>query len=410
MVLRDHSVAEGEEMTTTTSAADDTAATLGFDDIKSRILQLAPRVRQRAQEIEDLRRLPLDLVDELRECGVFRAAMPTEWGGPELTSMEQISLIEELGKIDGSVAWCSMIGMDSGIYAGYLRPDVARTVYPRLDMITAGAVLPVGQAHEMDGGFRVDGHWRFGSGCTHADWLLGGCNLFRDGKVVIGPHGGPIWLLILAPPSAFTIKDNWRATGLAGTGSCDYMVSGLFVPAEHVLSLFLPARDAPLHRGNGADTITRKMPGVPLGLARAAIDYVYEVAEGRVDYPDQPWKQSRRIRIAVAECEMRLAVAQSAVYSSVEAQWKRLVANEPMTRHERAIAALARYHSFRAARDITETLYDLVGGDSVYRDRTPLDRYVRDMTTACQHFAGQHRILELAGQLLLGEEPDIPLL
>jgi alkylation response protein AidB-like acyl-CoA dehydrogenase len=129
-----------------------------------------------------------------------------------------------------------------------------------------------------------------------------------------------------------------------------------------------------------------------------------------MNYPDQPWKQSRRIRIAIAESEMRLGVARSAVYSSVEAQWKRLVASEPMTRHERALAALARYHAFRAARDITETLYDLVGGDSVYRDRTPLDRFVRDTTTACQHFAGQHRILELAGQLLLGEEPDIPLL
>jgi len=394
-------------MTTTTSAAD---VTLGFDDIKNRILRLAPQLRERAQEIEDLRRLPADVVEALRECGVFRAAMPTEWGGPELTSMEQIALIEELGKIDGSVAWCSMIGMDSGIYAGYLRPDAARAVYPRLDMITAGAVLPVGRAHMTDGGFRVDGHWRFGSGCTHADWLVGGCNIFRDDEVVIGPHGGPIWLLILAPPSAFTIQDNWRTTGLAGTGSNDYLVSGLFVPAEHVLSLFQPGRDAPLHRGNGADAITRKMPGVPLGVARAAIDYVYELAEGRTDYPDQPWKQSRRIRIAVAECEMRLAVARSAVYSSVEAQWNRLVANEPMTGHERAIAALARYNAFRAARDITETLYDLVGGDSVYRERTPLDRYVRDLTTACQHFAGQHRILELAGQLLLGEEPDIPLL
>ncbi len=395
---------------TTTSAADDTAVSLGFDDIRDRTLRLAPRVRERAQEIEDLRRLPLDLVEDLRECGIFRAAMPAEWGGPELTSMEQISLIEEIGKIDGSVAWCSMIGMDSGIYAGYLSPDIARTVYPRLDMITAGAVLPVGRAHEVDDGFLVEGHWRFGSGCTHADWLVGGCNLFRNGEVVIGPHGGPIWLLVLAPPSAFTIEDNWRVTGLAGTGSCDYLVSGLHVPAGHAFSLFLPVRDAPMYRGNGADAITRKMPGVPLGLARAAIDYVYELAEGRMDYPDQPWKQSRRIRIAVAECEMRLAAARSAVYSSIEAQWKRLVASEPMTRQERAIAALARYHAFRVAREIADTLYDLVGGDSVYRDRTPLDRCVRDMATACQHFAGQHRILELAGQLLVGEEPDIPLL
>lgn len=409
MVRGDRPATEGEEMTTT-SAADDAVAKLGFDDIKGRIQRLAPRIRARAQEIEDLRRLPADLVDELRDTGVFRAAMPTEWGGPELSSMEQISLIEELGRVDASVAWCAMIGMDSGIYAGYLRPDVARATYPRLDMITAGAVLPVGQAHAMGDSFRVDGHWRFGSGCTHADWIVGGCNLYQDGELVMGPHGGPIWLLAMAPRSAFTIDDNWHTTGLAGTGSCDYKASGITVPADHVFSFYQPFRDAPLHRGNGADTITRKMPGIPLGLARAAIDYIYELAEGRTDYPDQPWKKSRRIRIAVAECEMRLALARSSVYSSVEAQWKRLVAAEPMTREERAIAALARYNSFRTARDITANLYDLVGGDSIYRGRTPLDRYMRDATTACQHFVGQHRILELAGQLLLGEEPDIPLL
>ena len=395
-------------MTTTTSAADQVVAMLGFDDIMGRIRRFAPQIRERVQEIEDQRRLPMDLVDGLRQCGVFRAAMPAAWGGPELTSMEQISLVEELAKIDGSVAWCAMIGMDSGIYAGFLQPDVARVIYPELDMITAGLVLPVGLAHETDGGYRVDGHWRFGSGCTHADWMVGGCSVYRDGQPVLDAWGAPLWRLILAPPSAFSIEDNWHTTGLAGTGSCDYTVRGLFVSAEYVFAFDQPVRDAPLYRG-GADAITRKMPGVPLGVARAAIDYVYDLAEGRMDYPNTPWRQSRRVRIAVAECEMRLAAARSAVYSSVEALWKQVAANEPPTRQERATAALARYYAFRTAREITGTLYDLVGGDAVYRERTPLDRYLRDMTTACQHFVGQHRIVELAGQLLLGEEPDIPL-
>lgn len=395
-------------MTTTIPPTDQTAAPLGFDDIMGRIRRFAPKIRERVHEIEDKRRLPMDLVEGLRECGVFRAAMPAEWGGPELTSMEQISLIEEVGTIDGSVAWCVMIGMDSGIYAGYLRPDVARAVFPELDMITAGLVLPMGQAHEVDGGYRVDGYWRFGSGCTHADRMIGGCAVFRDGERVHNEHGVPVWRLIVALPSAFTIEDTWHTTGLAGTGSCDYTTRGLFVPAEHTLSFDQPFRDSALQRG--ADAITRKMPGVPLGVARAAIDYVYGVAEGRVDYPGIPWKQARHVRIALAECEMQLAVARSAVYSSVEAQWKRFAANEPLTRHERATVALARYYAFRAARDITQTLYDLVGGDAIYRDSTPLDRYLRDMTTACQHFVGKHKIVELAGQLLLGEEPDAPLL
>src|SRR5215211_1656768 len=349
---------------TTITSADQTVSVLGFDDIMGRIRRFAPRIRERVQDIEDQRRLPMDLVDGLRECGVFRAAMPAEWGGPELTSMEQISLVEEVAKIDGSVAWCVMIGMDSGIYAGFLRPDAARVVYPELDMITAGLVLPVGQAYEVDGGYRVDGHWHFGSGCTHADWIVGGCSVYRDGQPVLEPWGAPIWRLILAPRSAFTIEDNWRTTGLAGTGSSDYSVRGLYVPAEHLFAFDQPFRDSPLYRA-GADAITRKMSGVPLGVARAAIDYVYDLAEGRMDYPNTPWKQARRVRVAVAECEMRLAAARSAVYSSVEDLWQRLAASEQPTRQERATAALARYHAFRTARDITGTLYDLVGGDAV---------------------------------------------
>lgn len=395
-------------MTTTAAVPGQAGSVLGFDDIMGRLRRFAPQVRERAQEIEDLRRLPADLVEGLRECGVFRAAMPTEWGGPELSSMEQLELVEELGKVDGSTAWCAMIGMDSGIYAGYLNPDVVRSIYPRLDMITAGLVLPVGQAHEVDGGYRVDGHWRFGSGCTHADWLVGGCLLHRDGRPALNEYGAPTWLLALAPPSEFTIEDTWHTTGLAGTGSRDYSAHGLFVPADHVFSFERPFRDAAMHRR--PDTISRKMSGVPLGVARAAIDHVLAMAEHRVDFPATPWTQSRRVRVAIGECEMRLTVARSAVYSSVEALWKRLEANEQPTPQERADAALARYHAFRAGREITQILYDLVGGDSVYRHVTPLDRYLRDLTTACQHFVGQQRIVELSGQLLLGEEPDVPLL
>ncbi|HEY0637444.1 MAG TPA: acyl-CoA dehydrogenase family protein [Pseudonocardiaceae bacterium] len=395
-------------MTTTASAAGEAATVLGFDDIMGRVRRFAPTLRDRVREIEELRRLPADVVEGLRDCGVFRAAMPAEWGGPELTSMEQLEIVEELSRFDGSVGWCAMIGMDSGIYAGFLQPEVARATYPRLDMITAGLVLPVGQAHETEGGVRVTGRWRFGSGCTHADRMIAGCLLFRDGAPVIGEHGAPVWLLVMAEQSEYTIHDTWHTTGLAGTGSHDYSADDLFVPSERVFSLVRPVRDSPLHRRS--DSISRKMSGVPLGVARAAIDYVMEQAETRVDYPATPWKESRRIKIALGECEMRLAVARSAVYSSVEAMWNSLAAGQDPSREVRATAALARFHCFRSCREITRILYELVGGDSLYRDLTPLDRYQRDLTTACQHFVAQDRILEMSGGLLLGEEPNVPLL
>src|ERR1700722_1791559 len=127
----------------------------GFDEIIAGARALAPRIEECRPEIERSRRLPARLVEELRGCGVFRAAMPAEWNGPALTSMQQVALVEQLSMADASVGWCAMIGMDSGIYAGYLSPDSARQVFPRLDMITAGWVPPAGRAREVDGGYLV---------------------------------------------------------------------------------------------------------------------------------------------------------------------------------------------------------------------------------------------------------------
>ena len=43
--------------------------------------ELLPKLRQRAQETEDLRRLPDATVSELQEIGFFRLLQPEQWGG-----------------------------------------------------------------------------------------------------------------------------------------------------------------------------------------------------------------------------------------------------------------------------------------------------------------------------------------
>jgi indole-3-acetate monooxygenase len=106
---------------------------------------LAPEIDRRADEIAALRRLPADLVAQLKSAGVFRMSMPRAWGGPEMTPREQYDVYEILGAADASVAWCVKIGSDSGYYAAPLDDSVARTVYKDLDDVTAGQVPPNGK-------------------------------------------------------------------------------------------------------------------------------------------------------------------------------------------------------------------------------------------------------------------------
>ncbi|MFB7498772.1 acyl-CoA dehydrogenase family protein [Streptomyces sp. NPDC056161] len=378
------------------------------DDIIRRAKEIQPHLRESSARIEEHRRLPGDVVELLRNAGVFRAAMPRAWDGPELTSIEQTRLIETISYGDVSAGWCSMIGMDSGIYSGFIDQDAARKLYPVLDLAQSGWIYPQGTAERVDGGYLVSGRWRFGSGTTHCDMLAAGCVVHEGGEAVIDESTGKgEWRVMLATPDKYQHLDTWYTTGLAGSGSIDYAVEQLFVPAEHSFSFTEPVRSGPLH--DAPDAILRKMAGIPLGLARAALDHVRELAADRVDRETGlPWPRDHRVQETIAELEMELLAARSAVYTTLERQWTALEQGAERGADERVETALARYHAFRTSRRIVHRLFDLVGGASVYRKRSPLDRWLRDANTMNQHAVAQSSILQLTGNVLLGGRSTSP--
>src|SRR4051794_31788225 len=136
---------------------------------------LAPRIRAAADEIEQGRRLPLPLVQALKDAGVFRMPMPRAWGGPEVDPLTQIRIVEELSAANPSVGWCAMIGSDAGYFTAFLDDAVGRALYPDLDLVTGGSTRPTGRAIVVDGGFSVSGRWQFSSGCQHSTYLVGNC-------------------------------------------------------------------------------------------------------------------------------------------------------------------------------------------------------------------------------------------
>jgi alkylation response protein AidB-like acyl-CoA dehydrogenase len=374
--------------------------------ILARARALAPEIRAAADRVEAERRIPADLLARLVDAGVFRIAMPRAWGGPEMDPLAQIELIEELARADASVAWVAMITSDSGYYSAWLDEAVGRAVYPSLDARTAGQLFPAGQAHVVPGGLRVSGHWAFGSGSLHADWLVGGCLVFEDGKPRIGPRGLPEWRICYLPPSEVEILDTWHTTGLAGSGSHDYRAHDVFVPEERSFDVLSPPRrKGPLYGYHGL--FFSNLPGVPLGLARAAIDELSRLAsEKRVPPLMTLLRDEYRVQEAVAEAEGVLQAARALVFDVMGDVWRRLCAGDALTLAQRARVGLALVHSTRAARQVVQRMYDTAGGAAVYR-KSPLDRQLRDMQTVSAHVVGQRKAYAMVGQVLLGKEPPL---
>jgi alkylation response protein AidB-like acyl-CoA dehydrogenase len=335
--------------------------------------------------------------------------MPKIWGGPEMSTIEQIEVIEELSKANAAVGWCVMIGCDSGLYSAYLDDAAGRELYPHLDLATAGWLLPAGRAERVDGGYRISGHWMFGSGITHADVVCAGCIVHENGAPVMKGADTPLWRIMLAPATAYEILDTWYTTGLRGTGSNDYRASDVFIPEEHSFSLLEPAqREGPLWRRNNA--IIGKMGGVPVGAARATIDLFSEAIKGKIEQTSgHLYKNLARIQSTIADAEMMLGAARSYLFASIERQWKKLEKNEEPTEKERADVMLSNINAFQSARQIIRMLFDAVGSSAIYAKKSPFDRALRDAETWCQHVIGQRRTLENVGALLLKSDDVRPL-
>jgi len=386
-------------------------APLTATDILARAQALAPELRERSAEIERARRLPDDIVEKLRATGVYRMGFSRAWGGPELSSLHQLEVIEALSYGDASAGWCAEIGSHTGLFAPYLAGPVAREMFPSLDVITTGMLFPVGRAERVPGGYRLSGRWTFGSGVTHCDWVISGAFIYRDGQPDPSPDGRDPHdsRLFMVRAADISVIDNWDTTGMLGTGSCDYTIADVFVPQEHTLS-FDTVLD---HNGphTQPDTFMRYMPGVPLGVARAALDHVRDLAITK-RYPNgDAWADNRRVQTVIAECEADYIATRHGVRGTLMRLEEVLGDNgtlDDLSRDERAALPLSRLHAFRTARSIVTRLYDLLQTASIHR-ASPMDRWLRDTTTMCQHLFAQERILQSGGAHLLGGTPDFRL-
>ena len=67
--------------------------------------QLAPLVRENAEQTDADRELPKPVFHALADAGLYLMAVPRAVGGLEIDFPTYVQVIEELGKADASTAW-----------------------------------------------------------------------------------------------------------------------------------------------------------------------------------------------------------------------------------------------------------------------------------------------------------------
>lgn len=342
------------------------------------------------------RQMPTDIVRKFKAAGVYRALVAKEFGGDEKSPSEFLRLVEMISTADGSAGWVASFGVSALYLASLPRETIAEIYKNGPDVVFAGGLFPPQAAMPVDGGLKVSGKWKFGSGSTGADLIGVGI------KVEGGPASGLPRMAVM-PAGQVTIVPNWEVIGLAGTGSHDLVVENVVVP-EHWTFVRGSAATltSPLYRYPSMAFAAQVLAIVGLGVARAALDEITRMAGGRGSITGAPVLADRAyVQIEIAKAEAALRSARAFFYEATEAAWTKLVAGEALAIDDINLIRLAASHAARVGSDVAHTAFTLSGTTGIYADH-PIARHVQDAMVVVQHAFLSEGTWQSAGRVLLG--------
>jgi alkylation response protein AidB-like acyl-CoA dehydrogenase len=271
--------------------------------------------------------------------------------------------------------------------------------------VVAGQLRPPQRAQVVEGGYRVSGTFHFASGSGHASVMTCGCTVYEDGQPRLTRSGHPEIRVMLVPTIKTKMVDVWDTTGMRGTGSNDFVVDNVFVPFDDCPNLGFgrPHCQSPLYSWPPLFLVSHA--GVPLGLARCALDFVEELSTRKEVMPGRPMRDDPQVQETIATAEATVEAARCYVYRTLEDLWATLCAGEKPSPRQRAHYRLMMTHAHQAAKQVIVTLYDLAATSAIFRS-SPLERNMRDILTSSQHRVVHPKMYRPAGRLILGLDPE----
>jgi short-chain 2-methylacyl-CoA dehydrogenase len=331
------------------------------------------RVAPLAEELDRESRFPYELVRELAELGLMGMPFPEEYGGGGSDTVAYALAIEELTRVDSSVAITVAAHTSLGTMPIYLfgTEEQKREWLPQLAsgerLAAFGLTEPEAgsdagatrtRAEQRDGTWVVNGSKVF---ITNAGTVITACVTItaRTGENeisnIIVPNGTPGYEI--SPPMH---KLGWRASDTRELSFKDCVVpeANLLGPRGHGFQQFLEILDA--------GRISVAAMGV--GLAQGAYDLAYAYARERQQF-GRPIAKFQAIAFRLADMATEIEAGRALV---LKAAWLK-DRGRPFGRE----AAMAKLYTGELSNRVVNSALQIHGGYG-YMDEYPISRLYRD--------------------------------
>ncbi|MEZ7959599.1 MAG: acyl-CoA dehydrogenase family protein [Pseudomonadales bacterium] len=385
---------------------------MGHQQLINVARKILPELSERSGEIDALRQIPQDLADKMAAEGFYRICTPAQLGGLAQDPNTLYEICETLASANGSAGWCIFIGSTSQYLLGALAQEQQHEMMTDINVITSGVFADMGTAlyEERDNkpGYLINGHWRWGSGCRNAAWISGGIHEI-DGNGDAHQSTDSVLTRVFFKPEEIEILDNWHVSGMRGSGSSDYRVENVWVPAARMASSIeqTELRHLPIYRYPKFALLALPIGAITLGMARASINEVIKIANQKTPQGSRRTLAHRPgLHRDIGVADSKLSAAREYLYALSEEVWQHCQTKEPTVQQRQKLRA-ANVHAVNTAVDVIDKMYTLVGGTSVF-ETSCLQQHFRDVHVATQHMMVGEPVMELAGRVLLGLDDVAP--
>lgn len=379
-----------------------------------RARQIAKQAAARGQEADRLRKLPDATINELIEAQLFSIAAPRSQNGLECDLDVLLEVAKALGQGCGSTAWVlSLLGTHN--WMGCLFP--ARTqqeLFASRGYVLAPATFaPTGRLVPVEGGYRLSGRWGFGSGSEHASWAMLSALEEDDQGQVIGLQ------CVVLPMSEVQLQDNWRTSGMRGTGSQDMLIEDAFIPSHHAVP-FLDMLEGRTAAGLASANPMHRIPLIPflaytaaapaLGMGQGAVNAFSEYLQQRVNLIGEKQHEKPAGLMRLGEASMKVRAAEALLDRGVADLLSKARAGHVFSVEERVHYRAEACYVATLVKEAIDLLAEGAGARAQF-EQHPLQRFQRDINTLRGHVVFDlDGTMELAGRAMTGLPPNQPLI
>jgi alkylation response protein AidB-like acyl-CoA dehydrogenase len=356
-------------------------------ELVARAQALAPKLRERAAQAEQLRRVPEETLAEAVAAGLTRIVQPSRYGGFDMGWDDLCATSMELARGCGSQAWVVNIFGEHNFLVGLFDDQAQSEVWGSApDTLVSSALIPVADPATRQGdGYVLNGRWPFLSGIDNSSWTILGALVPRDDDTQ--EHH-----FFLVPAADREIVDDWHTMGMAGTGSKSVRLDHVFVPAHRALANRLvvsgttpgaAVNPAPVFRMPMIGYSLLALASVVVGMAECMVEAFTGLVETRAaSGQPRPGGDAPFARIAEAAAEAQ--AARLLILDAAGTNMAKLSLGKALGADDQLVSRRNGAYGAALARRAATRLYEAAGAHEIYLDGH-MQRCFRDIYAATAH-------------------------